>query len=317
MDTSSRLIMLLEVVEQGSFSKAAAMRNIDRSVISKQISKLEEDLGVRLLNRTTRSFSLTAAGAEMVKNAKELRMLLSETVRLAENYHQEPRGLLRIATSHTLGRRYIQPVINQFQKQFPQVNVHLQLDDRPVDLISEGYDLAFRIGEPRDSSLIARKIARNRMLLLASPDFIETYGMPQSMEELAQLPAATYSSSHKRLDSITYINDLGEQCEQVINSVYTSNDGEVILDKVLSGTAYCITPAFLIEDEITQGLLTPLLPQINLPDYSAMYALYPHRDLPVRTRLLLEAVREYIGEPEPRWERNIPNLAELYRTQNS
>ena len=313
MDTTSRLIMLLEVVEQGSFSKAAAMRNIDRSVISKQISKLEDELGVRLLNRTTRSFSLTAAGAEMVKKARDLRMLLADTVQLAENYHQEPRGLLRIATSHTLGRRYIQPVINDFQKRFPQVNVDMRLDDRPVDMISEGFDLAFRIGEPRDSSLIARKIARNRMLLLASPEFIATYGEPKTMEELGALPAATYSSSHKRLDSISYINAEGEHCEQVINAVYTSNDGEVLIDKVLSGTAYCLVPALLIQDEITSGQLQPLLSEINLPDYSAMYALYPHRDLPVRTRLLLDAVRHYIGETVPRWELNIPNLDSLYQ----
>jgi len=99
MDTTSRLLMLLEVVEQGSFAKAAELRNIDRSVISKQISRLEDELGVRLLNRTTRSFSLTAAGAEMIKKAGELRELLGETVRMAENYHLEPRGVLKITSS--------------------------------------------------------------------------------------------------------------------------------------------------------------------------------------------------------------------------
>ncbi|MCF2860998.1 MULTISPECIES: LysR family transcriptional regulator [Pseudoalteromonas] len=313
MDTTSRLIMLLEVVEQGSFSKAAEMRNIDRSVISKQISKLEDELGVRLLNRTTRSFSLTAAGAEMVKKAKELRLLLNDTVQLAENYHQEPRGLLRITTSTILGRRYIQPVINDFQKRFPQVSIDMRLDDRLVDMVSEGFDLAFRVGEPRDSSLIARKLARNRVLLLATPQFVNAYGEPQSMEELGKLPAATYHSAHKRVDTISYINDQGEQCEQGINAVYSANDGEVLLDKVLSHTAYVLAPAFLINDEIKSGKLVPLLPHITLPDYSAMYALYPHRDLPVRTRLFLDAVRHYIGEGVPRWERNIPGLDNLYQ----
>ena len=93
----------------------------------------------------------------MVKKAKELRLLLNDTVQLAENYHQEPRGLLRITTSTILGRRYIQPVINDFQKRFPQVSIDMRLDDRLVDMVSEGFDLAFRVGEPRDSSLIARK----------------------------------------------------------------------------------------------------------------------------------------------------------------
>ena len=211
MDTTSRLLMLLEVVEQGSFAKAAEIRNIDRSVISKQISRLEDELGVRLLNRTTRSFSLTAAGAEMIKKADELRSLLGDTLRMAENYHLEPRGVLKITSSTLIGRRYLQPVINDFQKRFPQVEVELRLDDRLVDIVSEGFDLAFRVGEPKDSSLIARKIARNRLLLLASPAFIETYGMPKNITDLAQLPAASYASSSLRVDGVSYYNHLGEQ----------------------------------------------------------------------------------------------------------
>ena len=175
MDTTSRLLLLLDVVERGSFSKAALSRNIDRSVISKQISRLEEDLGVRLLNRTTRSFSLTAAGAEMIKKSKQLRELLGDTIRLAENYHQEPRGVLKVTAANIIGRRFLQPVINDFQKRFPQVEVELHLDDRVVDIVAEGIDLAFRMGEPKDSSLIARKIARNRYLLLATPEFIDVY----------------------------------------------------------------------------------------------------------------------------------------------
>ena len=107
MDTTSRLLMLLDVVELGSFANAAQTKNIDRSVISKQISRLEDDLGVRLLNRTTRSFSLTAAGAEMVKKARELRDLLGQTVRLAENYHQEPRGVLKITSSSTVSYTHL------------------------------------------------------------------------------------------------------------------------------------------------------------------------------------------------------------------
>ncbi|MBQ4810838.1 LysR family transcriptional regulator [Pseudoalteromonas luteoviolacea] len=313
MDTTSRLIMLLEVVEQGSFSKAAELRNIDRSVISKQISKLEEELGVRLLNRTTRSFSLTAAGAEMVKKAAELRLLLQDTVQMAENYHQEPRGLLRITSSSYIGKYYLLPVINDFQKRFPQVNIELRLDDRVIDMVSEGFDLAFRVGEPRDSSLIARKIARNRMLILATPQFIETYGEPQTMSDLAELPAAAYTSNHIRFESISYIDDKGKHQEQPINPVFRSNDGEALLEKVLSHTAFCTSPAFFFADHIDHTQLVPLLTHVNLPDYSAMYAVYPHRDLPVRTRLFLDAARHYIGESVPRWEHNIPGINDIYQ----
>jgi len=313
MDTTSRLLLLLDVVERGSFAKAAISRNIDRSVISKQISRLEDELGIRLLNRTTRSFSLTAAGAEMIKKAEQLKELLGDTIRLAENYHQEPRGILKITASATFGRRFLQPVINDFQKRFPQVEVELHLNDQLVDIVAEGFDLAFRIGEPKDSSLIARKIARNRLLLLASPEFIDTYGMPASIEELASYPSASYSSQSVRVESIHYYNDRNEKCQQKTQSTFRANDGEVLLMKALSGTAYILVPAFIIRNEVKDGSLIPLLPKLKLMEHGAMYAVYPHRDLPVRTRLFFDAVKEYIGKQIPVWENSIPNFDKLYQ----
>lgn len=312
MDTTSRLLMLLDVVERGSFAKAADARNIDRSVISKQIGKLEEDLAVRLLNRTTRSFSLTAAGTEMVKKARELRELLNDTIAMAENYHLEPRGVLKITATTILARRYLQPVINDFQKRFPQVEVEMILDDRVVDIIAEGIDLAFRIGELKDSSYIARKIARNRLALLASPEFINTYGSPQSMEELADLPSASYASNAIRVSDIDYVNDQGEAVVQSIRSVFRANDAEVLMLKAVSGTAYVLVPAFVVGDEVLKGELVPILTHVQLSDYNAMYAIYPHRDLPVRTRLFLDAVRDYIGKDTPVWEKNIPGFDQMY-----
>ncbi|MBA6224440.1 LysR family transcriptional regulator [Colwellia sp. MB02u-18] len=313
MDTTSRLLMLLDVVELGSFTSAAQSRNIDRSVISKQISRLEDDLGVRLLNRTTRSFSLTAAGAEMIKKSRELRELLGQTVRLAENYHQEPRGVLKITSPTIIAKRYLQPVINDFQKRFPQVEVELRLDDRVMDIVAEGFDLAFRIGEPKDSTLIARKLARNRMIILASPEFIQTYGMPKTIDELALLPAASYTSNSLRVTSISTIDQHGDRCEKTIKSIFRANDAEVLLLKALSGTAFVVVPALTLGNEVADGQLVPLLTDIQLSDYSAMYAIYPHRDLPVRTRLFFDAVREYIGKTTPIWESNIPNFEHLYQ----
>jgi len=313
MDTSSRLLLLLDVVARGSFAKAASYRKIDRSVISKQIGRLEDDLGVRLLNRTTRSISLTAAGAEMVKKAEELRDLLGDTIQLAENYHQEPRGLLKVTTSINIGRRYIQPIINDFQKRFPQVEVELYLDDQLVDIVSGGFDLAFRVGEVKDSSLIARKIARNRMLLLAAPEFLETFGEPTSMEDLINYPAASYTSQHLKIDSIHYYNKQNKLCEQKIKSVFRCNDGESLFLKALSGTAFVLAPALLVQNEVKDGLLVPFLTDVKLKNYSDLYALYPHRDLPVRTRLFFDAVKEYLGKEKPIWESSIPNFANLYQ----
>lgn len=313
MDTTSRLLMFLDVVELGNFAKVADSRNIDRSVISKQINKLEDNLGVRLLNRSTRTFSLTAAGAEMVKKATEMRFLLSETLQVAENYHTEPRGLLKITSSSIIGKRYLQPVINDFQKRFPQVEVELRLEDRTVDIVAEGYDLAFRVGDPKLSNLISRSIARNRLIILATPEFLKTYGEPKTIEELAKLPAASYASNNLRINDITYINDQEKTVNVPINSVFRANDGDLIMQKILSGNTYFVSPAFLIADEIKQGLIKPILTHIRLPEFRDLHAIYPHRDLPVRTRLFFDAVREYIGREKPIWEENIPGFETMYR----
>lgn len=312
MDTTSRLLMLLDVVEQGSFAKAAEIRNVDRSVISKQINKLEDELGVRILNRTTRSFSLTAAGAEMIKKGGELRLLLSDTVRLAENYHREPRGVLKITSSSIIAKQYLQPVLNEFQKRYEQVEVELNLNDRLVDIVADGFDLAFRVGDPKDSTLIARKLGRNRLCILAAPEFIETYGMPTTIDELVALPAASYASNSLRASSIKYLNNKGKLEEKLLKSVFRANDGEILLLKALSGSAYVIAPVFILSNEVAEGRLIPILTNINLTDFSALYAIYPHRDLPVRTRLFLDAVREYIGKDTPIWEKKIPGFDQMY-----
>ncbi|USI26539.1 LysR family transcriptional regulator [Alteromonas macleodii] len=313
MDTASRLLLFLDVVEHGSLMKAAESRKIDRSVVSKQISKLEDDLGVRLLNRTTRSISLTAAGGEMIKKASELRMLMQDTFTVAENFHSEPNGLLRIAAAPLIGRRYLQPVINQFQKDYPQVDIELRLDSKVADVVSEGIDLAFRVGEPKDGSFIARRIAQNRMIIAAAPSFIKTYGMPSKIEDLMHLPAATFVSTNARIKEIHYFNKQGHPCTQPMKSVFSANDGEVLIMKTLTGDAYFAGPCFILSDEIAKGDLIPLVTNTHLAEYSGMYAVYPHRDLPKRTLLFFNAVREYIGEEVPIWESNIKDFDNMYR----
>ncbi|WP_111980415.1 LysR family transcriptional regulator [Algibacillus agarilyticus] len=313
MDTTSRLLMFLEIIERGSFAQVAEMRNIDRSVISKQMNKLEEDLGVRLLNRSTRSFSLTAAGAEMMKKAQEIRELLSDTLQIAENFHTEPRGLLKMTSPSIIGKRYLQPVINDFQKRFPQVEIELRLEDRFVDIVGEGFDLAFRVGDLKESNLIARYLARNRMLIVATPEFIQTYGNPKSIAELAQLPAATYASNSLRVDNLHYVDEQGVDASVAIKSCYRANDGELLLLKALAHSAYCVVPAFLIGDEIKKGSLIPILTDLNLPSFRKVQAVYPHRGLPVRTQLFLDAVKQYIGDDKPIWEHNIPNFDTMYQ----
>lgn len=312
MDKASRLLLFLDVTERGSFAKVAEHQGIDRSVVSKQIAKLEEELGVRLLNRTTRSFSLTGAGSEVLRKAKELKILLAETSRLAENYHSEPKGVLKITSSYSIAEQVLQPVINDFQRRFPQVIIELVITDRVIDIVGDGFDLAFRVGELKDSSLVARYLARNRLLLLAAPSFIKRYGNPQTPQELVKLPAANYSSEYIRADYFDYVNDDNDVVRLSMRSNYFANDIDMMKHKVLAGDAYYLAPAFHIHDEVKSGKLVPIMQDLKLKDFAAIYAVYPHRDLPLRTRLFFDAVKEFIGDNTPVWEENIPGYDKMY-----
>ena len=317
MDLASRLLLLLEVEEFGTFAKVSEHRNVDRSVVSKQIAKLEDDLGVRVLNRTTRSLSLTAAGNEIIGQARALRTLLNETKRLAHNYHSEPKGKLKITSATQFGRMYVQPAIIEFQKRFPQLEVELRLDDRVVDMVSEGYDIGFRFGEPKDSTLIARKLARNRLAIVASPTFIERFKMPTTLGDLQTLPCAVYSNSGLVADTFSYEDMDGMIQSLPLNPAYKVNDTEMLVRAAESGNVFAIVSAAMLKDEVTSGALIPIMTELKIKDYGALYAVYPHRDSPVKTRLFIEAMKEVIGTRIPAWEASIPGFETMYGNEES
>ncbi|HIF9546285.1 TPA: LysR family transcriptional regulator [Photobacterium damselae] len=294
MDFASRLLLLLEVIEQGSFTNVANQKNVDRSVISKQINKLEKELGVRLLNRTTRSLSLTAAGNEMVSQADKLRTLLSNTHRLAQNYHHEPRGTLRVTSSIMFGRQYVQDAISQFQKEYPEVGCELRLEDRLVDIVKEGFDIGFRLGKPKDSGLICKKITNSRLLIVATPEFIKQFGPIDNIEQLEAAPATVYSAPGLLLNKFTYQDDSGIEQTFQLNPVYKVNDTEMIVKSALAGNTLAVVTTQMIHHEIQEGLLNPILPQLNLDDYGIFYAVYPHRDAPIKTKLFIETLKSII-----------------------
>lgn len=305
MDTPSRLMLFVDVVEHGSFAKAADLRNVDRSVVSKQISKLESDLGVRLLNRSTRSLSPTSVGLEMLKQGKALRELMKQTSVLAENFHDEPRGLLRITSTTSFGRQYVHAAIAAFQRQYPDVEVELRLEDRRVDLIGEGYDLGIRIGTLQDSNLIARRLAKIGLVIVASPEFLERNGVPKRMEELAELPSITYAGANRNSDQVHYYNSENEEQTMQMRSVFRTNEGETMIAAAKAGQGYAVVGRFMLGTEVACGTLVPILTDVQLTDYIGdAYIIYPHRDLPVRTRLFIETLQSMIGDP-PVWERDI------------
>ena len=312
MDLASRLLLLLEVAELGSFAKVSEQRNVNRSAISKQITKLEQELGVHLLNRTTRSLSLTAAGSEMANQAIHLRTLLNNSKRLAQNYHHEPLGELKISSSTLFGRQYVQQVILKFQQLYPDIRIELLLEDREVDIVGEGFDIGFRIGEPKESNLISKKIARNRLLIVAAPSFIEKYGLPTTVPKLESLPAVVYSTQGLLIDKIKYQDSKGEDAFIQFNIAYKVNEVEMLINTALAGQMLTVTTAQMIENEILEGKLIPIMTHLNLMDYGSFYAVYPHRDSPLKTRLFIEMLKDIVGDKTPIWESRIPGLEKMY-----
>lgn len=313
MDKAARLLLFADVVDAGSFTAAADHRNVNRSVISKQIGKLEEELSVRLFNRSTRSVSLTGIGQSIYPHALKMREELEAVEEIAQVSQKEPRGTLKLSVPSNFGHHVLPQVLLEYLKLYPKVRVDLRLEDNIVDLIGGGYDFAIRISQPRDSSLIARPLARNRTLLVAAPEFIEHYGTPTTLAELLATPAVIYSREGLVQDHIEYLNDHGVIEKAPLTSRYRANDPELLLGAVLDGLCFALMPAFSVGDDIAAGRLVPLLPQLKLITRADIHMVYPHRQfLTQKTRGFITCLQNVVGSDLPAWERKIEGFDNMY-----
>jgi DNA-binding transcriptional LysR family regulator len=315
MDKANRLDLFLEVIQQGSFAKAADTRNLDRSALSKQIKVLENELGVRLLNRSTRALSVTDAGVEIAKQAEKLREALAKTQRIAESFHESPKGLLRITSPTLFGTMYIQKAVNIFMARYPDIHVKVVLEDRRSDIIGERFDIAFRIGPPRDSNLIAKKLADSKISILASKAFIEKYGNPETPEDLMKLPAVIYSNGEYTLDKVIISDAPGSSNfkTHTMHGRYEVNEIRALMDAVQSGLGYSIRGLFTLDRNIKELGLVPLLTNYRLStDSWGIFAIYPHRNQTPIVKGFIEVVQELIGTP-PVWDDYIDNYKNLYK----
>lgn len=310
----NQLSLFIDVVQQGSFTKAAALHDMDNSSLSKQIKKLESDLGVQLLNRSTRSFSLTPAGEEILEQAHNLVGTLTHVQSIADSYHAQPKGRIRVTAPYHVGQNYLRPVISQFMQAYPDVEIELLLDDKRSDIISDHFDVAFRLGRLDDSSLIAKKIADIRAVILASHSFIEKYGEPLTPEELVKLPSVVYSNRSLTVDTMR----LSEQpnSSNIINYKMRGklkvNDVPTLIASVQDGLGYVTLSSSNLNCSIDELGLKPLLTDYTLCNKGlALYALYPHRKQTALVREFITAVQQYIGTP-PIWEQHIPNFKHYY-----
>jgi DNA-binding transcriptional LysR family regulator len=298
MDVASKLILFADVIDSGSFSKAASRREVNRSMVSKQMAQLEEHLGVRLLNRTTRSLSLTDAGHSIYKHACCLRNQLLETDALVASLRDDVVGELRISSTTHFGRMYVMPVIKQLVEEYPKLKIDLRLEDRYVDIVGERYDVAIRITRPVDSSLIARKLTNNRLVMVASPDYIKRNGTPKCIEDLEQHRFVVYAGEHGVMDSWAYY--AGTEIKNISVDVHTKvNDAFGLLKTAQNGIAIGLTLFSDSSTDLKNGSLVEILPDIKFKAFSSTYIMYPSRShVPKKTRLFIERITEYIQQQD-------------------
>lgn len=286
MDKLGAMSAFAKVVASGSYAEAARQLGLTRSAVSKAVTELEELLGARLLDRTTRRTSPTEVGRAYYERCVDILSSIEETELQVSRLHDEPRGVLRVNAPMSFGIRYLGGAIADFMAAYPDLKVELLLNDRFIDPLEEGVDVTVRIGALSDSSLIARKLAPARRVLVASPDYLARDGEPQAPEDLARHRCLNYghvtAMQHWELAT-------GEETIAVpIASYLCSNNGDVLREAALKGNGITLLPTFIVGEDIKSGRLRVVLAS-HAPTSLAIYALYaPNRYLAAKTRLLID-----------------------------
>ena len=290
--------MFVAVAERGSFSAAAEALAVSRNMASRHVADLEAELGVRLLNRTTRRVSLTSTGAAYLDRARQVLADLAEADREASLQSQVPRGRLRVNAPMSFGIHHVAPTLAAYIERHPEVSVDLVLNDRIVDLVEEGYDLALRIGALADSSLVARQLGAVEMIACAAPAYLFRHGRPAHPRELADHRCLAYSYLQAR-DLWTFAGPGGEATVKVAPRMW-SNNGDAVAAAAVAGAGIIVQPDFIVRPALAAGRLERVLDGWHAATMP-VHALYP------RTRQVSLKVRTFIDHllacyhPIPPW----------------
>ncbi|WP_133104319.1 LysR family transcriptional regulator [Psychrobacter sp. S4(2024)] len=303
MDRIDAMRAFVAVVTEGSFSNAANTLQLSPQLVSKYVSKLEEQLNSRLLNRTTRKVSLTEAGSHYFGHAQQILLSIDDMESKLGGLQQNPKGVLRISAPVSFALKHMAKLITDFQIHYPLVKVDLQLTDRKVDIVEEGFDVALRIGQLKSSSLIAKKVAPIRVVLCAAPEYLKKYGTPTQPEDLERHRYLHYS--YMNMDGKDDIYQLLKAKYLKQGSELRSNNGDVLVDAAIAGAGIVLQPTFIISEALSSSKLVVVLPELE-PEALGLYAVYAHRKLlPHKVRCFIDFMEGYYGTP-PYWDESIP-----------
>lgn len=292
MNQVSELAFFTQLIRLGSLAATARELNLTPPAVSKRLAQLEQRLGVRLLNRTTRSISLTAEGEVYLHNAQRILGEIEEMERLVSSSRAAPRGLLRVNAPLGFGRTHVGPAISSFLRRYPDVEVQLHLSDRPINLPDDAIDVAIRFGELPDSRLIARKIAANRRRLCAAPAYLEAFGCPETPRDLMQHNCIVLRQNDAAFG--VWRLSRGKHCESVkVRGSLSTNDGEVALNWALDGHGILMRAEWNLAGHLRSGRLVEVLGDYETPP-ADIYAVYLERlNLSAKVSCFVEHLREF------------------------
>lgn len=275
MDRFLAISVFAKVVEQGSFARAAARLELSTSAVSRHVAELEAHLDARLLNRTTRRLSMTESGAAFYERCVQLLADLEEAEEAVTSATVVPRGTLKLTCSITFGVRHLAPAIAAFAVRHPQLRFDVELSDRAVDIVDEGFDLAVRIGEIGSQSLIGRRIGSSRLVCCAAPAYIAAQGTPLTPADLAQHACLTYEYSPAR-NLWRFRDPNGDDQDVRISGPVHANNGQMLCALAVAGMGITFEPDFIVAPDIRAGTLLRLLPDFSPPPIP-IHAVYPSR----------------------------------------
>ena len=303
MDRFNSMSIFVEVVEQDGFTSAAEKLNVSRAQVSKSIMQLEAHLGARLLNRTTRRISLTDIGRLYYERCKNVLQEVEEIEGLAKEQTGKPHGTLTISAPTSFSLLHLKEIIPQFLKQYPQVQISLNLADRFVDVIAEGYDVVIRIAKLGDSSLISRKIAPCKRIFCASPDYLSAQGIPHVPQDLAIHACLIYSNELKPDNWILHGTHGIEAVK--VNGPLCSNNGDMLKAAAVAGHGIALLPTFIVGPEIKAGRLVQVLADYCPPDITINAVLPSKRYMSAKVRAFVDFLVDHFGE-NPEWDQYSP-----------
>jgi DNA-binding transcriptional LysR family regulator len=300
LDRLDSMEAFVRVAESHSFSEAARRLRVSKSVVSRQVSALEAQLGARLFHRTTRSLALTEIGRAYFERCSRILADIEEANLSVSSLQAAPRGRLRVNAPMSFGILHLAPLIPAFCQRFPEIDIDMELNDRFINLVDEGVDVAVRIGKLADSSLIARHLAPARKVLCASPEYLNRHGTPVTPDDLERHECLTYSN-RATPEEWSFAHPDGRPWPISVQGRLRVNNGDVLREAALGGLGIVIQPSFIVGRDLQAGTLVSLLADF-IPQDLAIHAVYPHnRHLSPKVRAFVDFLVEHFG-PRPYWD---------------